>query len=112
MAGGPLAGVEPGRPPSNILVTGKVRWRVVGATIAVGVAFLASVYLGALVLLQRRLLFPRPSVAGAPERPEDALPVWLPTAAGPVEAWFLEPAGAAPRPTVQRFLLARGVIGH
>jgi fermentation-respiration switch protein FrsA (DUF1100 family) len=71
---------------------------MVAAAIAVGFLCLASVYLGALVLFQRRLLFPRPSVVGAPERPEDARQVWLPTAAGLAEAWYLEPLGPALRP--------------
>src|SRR5689334_6216305 len=51
-----------------------------------------------MVLLQRHLLFPRPSVAGAPERPKDAIQVWLPTSAGRTEAWYLPPVGASATP--------------
>jgi pimeloyl-ACP methyl ester carboxylesterase len=83
---------------------------VVGAAIAVGLVILTSAYLGALVLFQRRLLFPRPSVIGAPERPEDALQVWLPTAAGLAEAWYLRPRDAAPRPALLIFFHGNGEL--
>lgn len=42
-------------------------------------------------LAQRSMLFPAPSVAGAPPRPADAEQVWLTTPAGSVEAWYLAP---------------------
>jgi uncharacterized protein len=77
-----------------------VRWRFVGVTVAIGLCGVATAYLGALVLFQRSLLFPRPTVVGAPERPEDALQVWLPTSAGRVEAWYLPPVGAGPAPAI------------
>jgi fermentation-respiration switch protein FrsA (DUF1100 family) len=51
-----------------------------------------------MVVLQRRLLFPVPPVAGAPERPEDAIQLWLSTSAGKAEAWYLPPVGASARP--------------
>lgn len=52
-----------------------------------------------LFFAQRALLFPAPSLAGAPPRPRDAQQVWLPTLVGPVEAWYLPPAGPATRPS-------------
>jgi len=76
----------------------EVRWRFVGLALAIGVLGLAIAYVGAVALFQRRLLFPRPGVLGAPPRPRDALQVWLPTAAGQVEAWYLAPSGGAPGP--------------
>ena len=83
-------------------MVGKVSWQFFAVTFAVALFAVASAYVGGMVLFQRRLLFPRPSVVGAPERPEDALQVWLPTSAGQVEAWYLAPAGAPawPAPTI------------
>ena len=52
---------------------------------------LLVVYWAALFFWQRTLLFPAPSLAGAPARPHDAKSVWLETAAGKVEAWYLPP---------------------
>jgi uncharacterized protein len=74
-------------------------------TVAIGVLGLAIAYGAAMVILQRRLLFPRPPVAGAPERPKDAIQIWLPTAAGRIEAWYLPPVGpsVAPAPAVVFF---------
>lgn len=70
------------------------------AGFAKGAVLFALVYFGALLLLQRRVLFPRPTVRAFPTRPEGVAEVWLPTAAGSVEAWFLPPteppAGPAP----------------
>jgi uncharacterized protein len=88
------------------VVAGRVRWQFVAVTVAIGVLGLAIAYVAAMVLLQRRLLFPRPAVAGAPERPKDAIQVWLPTSAGRViEAWYLPPLGgrATPGPAVVFF---------
>jgi fermentation-respiration switch protein FrsA (DUF1100 family) len=75
-----------------------VRWRLVVVGLGIGVLVLAFVYVGVVALFQRRLLFPRPSVVGAPARPDDALQVWLPTAVGQVEAWYLAPLGGPPGP--------------
>jgi fermentation-respiration switch protein FrsA (DUF1100 family) len=58
------------------------------------VAALVAGYWCLLFLTQRSILFPAPPVAGAPGRPADAEQVWLATAAGRVEAWFLPPATA------------------
>lgn len=57
--------------------------------LALIVAGLLVGYWSLLFLSQRSLLFPAPPAAGAPPRPADAEPVWLATAAGPVEAWLL-----------------------
>jgi fermentation-respiration switch protein FrsA (DUF1100 family) len=75
-----------------------VRWGFVARVVALGLALLAGVYLGLMVGLQRRLLFPRPDAASAPARPTDAAQVWLMTGSGPVEAWYLAPLGAAAGP--------------
>jgi pimeloyl-ACP methyl ester carboxylesterase len=52
-------------------------------------------YWGLLFLMQRSMLFPAPAIAAAPLRPVDARQVWLATAAGRVEAWFLPARSAA-----------------
>ena len=68
--------------------------RVILAFAAFVALYLAAVFVG-----QRSLLFPRPSVARAPARPADATSFWLVTGAGRVEAWYLPPKienGAAP----------------
>lgn len=67
--------------------------------VALGIAAL----LGALVLVywallfagQRALIFPAPSLADAPARPDDAEVVWLDTPDGAVEAWYLPPLARA-----------------
>lgn len=51
-----------------------------------------------LFLTQRSLLFPAPVVGGAPMRPDDAEQVWLATAAGRSEAWFLPATSEAAAP--------------
>ncbi len=69
------------------------------------VAALLAAYWGLLFLTQRSLLFPAPAAAGAPARPADAEPLWLPTAAGSVEAWFLPPTTPAGAPGARSPLL-------
>ena len=59
---------------------------------------LVLLYWGALYVGQRGLMYPAPPVALAPARPLDAQPVWLVSAAGRTEAWFLPPLGAATVP--------------
>ena len=76
-----------------------VRWRFIAVSIAVGILGLALAYVAAMLLFQRRILFPRPPLAGSPERPNDAVQVWLSTSAGRTEAWYLPPVGASVRPT-------------
>jgi pimeloyl-ACP methyl ester carboxylesterase len=63
---------------------------------------LALGYFAAVLLLQRRILFPRPTARGVPNRPDGVVQVWLPTAVGPVEAWYLPPVDACadPAPTI------------
>jgi fermentation-respiration switch protein FrsA (DUF1100 family) len=67
------------------------------------VAVLLAGYWTLLFLAQRWLLFPAPAVMGAPPRPSDAEQVWLETAAGRTEAWFL-PA-ASPRAAASPLLV-------
>jgi fermentation-respiration switch protein FrsA (DUF1100 family) len=82
-------------------VVNRLRWRFVVGAVAVGSALLVSVYLGGVIAFQRQILFPRPSAAGAPTRPKEAIQVWLSSAAGRVEAWYLRPAElSAPAPTI------------
>ena len=63
--------------------------------IALGIAALLGalvlVYWGLLFVGQRALIFPAPSLADAPARPDDAEVVWLDTPGGAVEAWYLPP---------------------
>jgi fermentation-respiration switch protein FrsA (DUF1100 family) len=75
------------------------RWAFVLRAVVAGVALLASVYVLALASLQRRLLFPRPSLVGAPARPTDAEQVWLRPELGAVEAWYLPPTTGRARPS-------------
>jgi pimeloyl-ACP methyl ester carboxylesterase len=67
----------------------------VGATLLI---VLLLAYWAALFVSQRALLFPAPPLAGAPPRPNDAEVVWLESAAGAVEAWYLPPLGSARGP--------------
>jgi len=48
-------------------------------------------YWALLFSVQRRILFPAPSVAGAPPRPSDARQIWLSIPGARVEAWYLAP---------------------
>jgi fermentation-respiration switch protein FrsA (DUF1100 family) len=66
------------------------------------VTALVAGYWTLLFLAQRSLLFPAPPAAGAPPRPADAQQLWLATAAGSTEAWFLPPTApvAGPSPLI------------
>ena len=55
-------------------------------------------YWGFLFLAQRWIMYPRPAVNRLPARPDDAEAVWLQTAAGRVEAWYLAPRIGAGSP--------------
>jgi uncharacterized protein len=79
-------------------VADSVRWRFVARATAICALCLACAYVTAMVLFQRRILFPRPPIAGVPDRPKDALQVWLSTSGGQSEAWYLPPPGSRPRP--------------
>ena len=72
-----------------------MRPALVGAAVLLG---LLVVYWAGLFVWQRALLFPAPALAGAPARPSDAEAVWLATAGGPVEAWYLPPLVSARGP--------------
>jgi hypothetical protein len=61
------------------------------AAAAILLAVVILVYWAFLFTRQRAFLFPAPDPAGAPARPPDAEVVWLETAAGRVEAWYLPP---------------------
>jgi len=64
-------------------------------TIALAVAAIVGAYWVLLFFAQRSMLFPRPPVSMAPDRPADARQVWLPTSFGKVEAWYLPPRAAS-----------------
>jgi uncharacterized protein len=77
-------------------------WRRV-VVIVLGVV--VALYVSAVLLLQRSLLFPRPSVRPSVTRPLDATQVWLNTSSGQVEAWYLPPLTIAntPAPAIVYF---------
>lgn len=82
--------------------------------ILLNLVILVAVYWTVLFFAQRALAFPAPPVAGAPSRPVDARVVWLESAAGRTEAWYLPPLGdpADPAPLL---LFAHGnaeIIQH
>ena len=56
------------------------------------------VYWTFLFFVQRTLTFPRPDLASAPPRPDDAEVVWLEQPAGRTEAWLLPARSGAPGP--------------
>lgn len=62
------------------------------------VAALLAGYWSLLFLTQRALLFPAPGRTGADVRPVDAEQVWLATASGRIESWFLPPSLSAAAP--------------
>src|SRR5918997_6390473 len=66
------------------------------AAVVLGGLFVA--YWGVLFAAQRAILFPAPSLAGAPARPADAKQIWLETPSGRVEAWYLRPLGVLTDP--------------
>jgi pimeloyl-ACP methyl ester carboxylesterase len=68
------------------------------ATAAVVLAGLVLLYWSLLFVGQRAIIFPAPSIAGAPARPADAQSIWLETPTARVEAWYLPPLGAAVEP--------------
>jgi len=72
-----------------------MRPALVGAAVLMG---LLVVYWAALFAGQRALLFPAPSLSGAPPRPNDAEVVRLEIAGGSVEAWYLPPLVGARGP--------------
>jgi pimeloyl-ACP methyl ester carboxylesterase len=61
-------------------------------------AVLFVTYLGVLWFFQRKLLFPRPPLSGAPARPSDARQIWLSIPNAEVEAWYLPPFGVKREP--------------
>ncbi|MFZ5897522.1 MAG: alpha/beta hydrolase [Myxococcota bacterium] len=71
-------------------------WRA----IATGVLLAAPAYFAVVLIAQRPLVFPAPEVPAGASRPHDALQVWLNSAAGRTEAWYLPPlkggSGATP----------------
>ncbi len=54
-------------------------------------------YWAVLFWVQRWMLFPAPSIAGAPPRPPDARQIWLSIPSARVEAWYLAPFEPSPR---------------
>lgn len=75
-----------------------VRWGTVAGAVAAALGILVLAYLGAMLLFQRRLLYPRPSVPSVSARPDDSRQVWLATPDGKVEAWYLPPRGPTSEP--------------
>ncbi len=59
--------------------------------VAVLVIVVIGVWWTLLFFAQRTLMYPAPTLAGAPPRPSDARQVWLPGRGGDTEAWFLPP---------------------
>lgn len=57
-----------------------------------------AAYWTVLFFVQRTLTFPRPDLASAPPRPDDAEVVWLQHPAGRTEAWLLPARQSAPGP--------------
>ena len=76
---------------------GTRRMRFVTTTVTV-LAGLLVLYWGLLFVFQRAIVFPAPAVAKAPARPPDAQVIWLQTATGPVETWYLPPLGGQSGP--------------
>src|SRR5688572_16853787 len=79
-----------------------MRWRRLTAFV---LGTLATAYVVAILLVQRRVLFPMPHTRPLVGRPPDSSQVWLSTAAGAVEAWYLPPlkTGSAPAPVLVFF---------
>lgn len=73
--------------------------------VVTAVAVALAAYFVLVFLAQRWLLFPRPVLQPAIVRPPDAAQVWLPSDAGPVEAWHLPPlvTKASPAPVMMFF---------
>ena len=64
-----------------------------------GIVVALGAYWTLLFLMQRRMMFPAPIMAGAAAPPSDARQVWLSGLAGETESWFLPPlTGAGPAP--------------
>lgn len=66
---------------------------------------LAASYVVAVMLVQRRVLFPAPHARPSVVRPPESSQVWLSTSVGSVEAWYLPPlvSGTAPAPVLMFF---------
>jgi fermentation-respiration switch protein FrsA (DUF1100 family) len=75
--------------------------------LGLAVAALFAAYWALLFLTQRALLFPAPPASGAPARPADAAQLWLATAGGRTEAWFL-PATARPAAASSLLIFSHG----
>jgi uncharacterized protein len=65
-----------------------MRWRRLTAFV---LGTIAVAYVVAILLVQRRVLFPMPHAQPLLVRPLDSSQVWLSTNAGSVEAWYLPP---------------------
>jgi uncharacterized protein len=78
--------------------------------VAAVIAATLALYVGAVLVGQRAILFPRPEVTGAPGRPADAAQVWLTTDVGRTEAWFLPPRVPAERSPVLIYFHGNGEL--
>ena len=81
----------------RIINSGSRMTRPILPLVCTGLGLLLA-YWGVLFLAQRAVLFPAPSLAGAPDPAADVQQVWLAGAAGPVAAWFLPPIPASSTP--------------
>ena len=62
---------------------------------------LYGVYCLGLYLLQRQMMFPRYLIdSGVGAAPRGVVSEWIETSSGPVETWFLPPAGGTPAPAM------------
>jgi uncharacterized protein len=69
------------------------------------------VYCGLLFLLQRKVMFPRYLMPPAPQTPEDfdgLERIWLETAAGRIESWYLKPQNQNPGQAAPVVIFAHG----
>jgi len=59
--------------------------------LVLNLALLVGIYWAVLFLVQRRLMYPAPPLAGAPPAPPDAVIAWLDIPGARTEAWYLPP---------------------
>lgn len=74
---------------------------MIAVRLLAGLVVIVGAYWTLLFLMQRRMMFPAPMMAGAAAPPADARQIWLPGLSGETESWFLPPlAGTAPAPLI------------
>jgi pimeloyl-ACP methyl ester carboxylesterase len=85
--------VDNSRPPARLAGIRRVMIRVFALAAMIVIAYWVLLF-----VLQRSMAFPAPSVSSAPPRPNDVKAIWLESAAGRTEAWFLPPPDARTGP--------------